>query len=155
AEATATTAGLTVDSGFLLLLGTAQQQAGHFTSAARSARSGHERSADPVERARLLGLLAQTQGTAWDGNEQSETILAALRELGRSPARSLPRQVVNALWTVLRGELSRVVPVTADGAQREAYQLEARLCSDGTRACAEQLKPLPSLLYLLRSTYPV
>jgi hypothetical protein len=152
AEATATAAGLSIDSAFLLLLGTAQQQAGHFTSAARSVRAGYERSTDPVERARLLSLLAQTMGTWWDGTGQSATILAALRELGRSPAGSRPRQLVSALWTVLRGQLSRKAP---GGTALDAYQLEARLCSDGTRACAEQLKPLSSVLYLLRQTYPV
>jgi hypothetical protein len=159
AEATARAGGLTVDSAFMLLLGTAQQQAGHFTSAARSAQTGHARSADPVERARLLSLLAQSMGTAWDGNEQSETIMAALRELGRSPIRWMPMPVISALWTVLRGLLTRLSgvarPTAVDGRTREACQLEANLCADGMRACAVQLKPFQALLYLLRQTYPV
>jgi ABC-type cobalamin transport system ATPase subunit len=159
AEATARAAQLSVDSAFLLLLGTAQQQAGHFTSAARSARTGYERSGDPVERARLLSLLAQSMATSWNGNEQSETIMAALRELGRPWFRRTPLLVISALWTVLRGLWTRLLGVpgtdTLDSRTREAYQLEASLCSDGMRASATQLKPLQALLYLLRQTYPV
>jgi hypothetical protein len=155
ALACAAAGGLALDSAFMLLLGTAQQQAGHFTSAARSARTGHACSSDPVQRARLLSLLAQSMGTAWDGNEQSETIMAALQELGRSPLRGMPMQVSSAVWAFGRGLVAKLIRLPAvDSRMREAYQLEASLCSDGMRACAVQLKPFQALLYLLRQTYP-
>jgi hypothetical protein len=158
AEQVARTHDVTLESALLTALATAQQRAGRFLSAARTARAGLDRSSDPIERARLLALIAQSNGAVWEGEEESDTILAALGELGRRPARAMPLLLISTLWTVLLGQLVRLTRVgdgTARDRAREAYQVEASLYRAAMRTYALQLRPIRGLLCLLRQTYPV
>jgi hypothetical protein len=158
ADQLAQTHGVSVGSALLTALATSQQRVGQFVSAARSARAGLDRTTDPIERARLLRLIAQAKGTVWEGETESENIQAALREIGRGPASRLTLLVLSTLWTFLLGQLIRVTRVgygTARGRAREVYRLEAVLYAAALRTYGVQLKPLRALLCLLRQTYPV
>jgi tRNA A-37 threonylcarbamoyl transferase component Bud32 len=149
---------LCVNSAFLTALATAQQRAGHFQSAALTARAGLDQTFDPIGRARLLRLIAQAEGTAWEGARESGSIQAALRELGREPARRLSLLVPTSLGTFLLGQLIRLTRVgygTAHGRTRDACRLEAALYLAALRSYGVQYKPLRALLCLLRQTYPV
>jgi hypothetical protein len=158
AEQLAQTHGVAIDSGLLTALAIAQQRSGQFVSAARTARAGLDRTTDPIERARLLRLIAQAKSTGWEGETEAENIQAALREIGRGPARRLSLLVISSLWTFLLGQLIRVTRIgygTARGRPREVYRMEAALYAAALRTYAVQLKPLKALLSLLRNMYPV
>jgi hypothetical protein len=157
AERVGQAAGIPIDAEMLTALATAQQRAGRYVSAARSARAGLARSHDPIQRARLLGLAAQSNGAVWEGEKESDTILAALRELGRGPAGPLPLLVINTLWTVLLGQAIRLTGLgrgTARGRTREVYQVEASLYTAASRSYVLQLRMVRALLCLLRQAYP-
>ncbi|MGE5156371.1 MAG: ATP-binding protein, partial [Betaproteobacteria bacterium] len=158
AEEMAQAGGVPIDAALLTVLATAQLRAGHFLFAARTAQAGLDRSRDPIGRARLLRLVAQAKGTAWEGETEASTIRAALRELGREPPRRFSLLVVTTLWTFLLGQiirLSRIGYGTARGDAREASRLEASLYAAAMRMYGVQLNPVRALLYLLRQTYPV
>jgi hypothetical protein len=157
AERVGQAAGTPIDAEMLTALATAQQRAGRYVSAARSARAGLARSHDPVQRARLLGLAAQSNGAVWEGEEESDTILAALRELGRGPPGPLPLLIVSTLWTVLLGQAIRVTGLgrgTARGRTREVFQVEASLYTAASRSYVLQLRMVRALLFLVRQAYP-
>jgi hypothetical protein len=149
--------GVGLDAAFLTALATAQQRAGHFPAAARTARRGLDRSTDPLERAWLLRLVAQSNSDAWAGTEETETILAALRELNRTPVHWAPLLAVCTLCTFLLGQsirLTRLGYGTARGRVRETYRLEFLLYAAAQRQYGIQLQSARSVLYLLRQTRP-
>ena len=146
------------DFAFLYVLATAQQRAGRFGDAIRTAGQAHRRATSAIDRARALSLSAQALDTAWEADGVIDTVHRALGELGRAPSTRLPALAVSTLWTFLLGLTVRHLRIgrgTAKGQTRELYRLEANLYSAGAWAYARRLSPLHALLFRLRQILPV
>jgi diguanylate cyclase (GGDEF)-like protein len=145
------------DAGFLLMYATALQRCGRFGDAIRTGRLAHARATTAADRARALSLVAQALDTAWETDAVTDVVHQALGELGRAPSARLPVLIVSTLWTVLLGQMNRMLPFTrpARGRAREVYRLEAGLYDAGAWAYARKLRPGRAVLYRLRQFYPV
>jgi len=158
AGAAAEHAALSPDFAFLFLLATAQQRAGRFGDAIRTAEVAHRRATSAFERARALSLSAQALDTAWESEGVTDVVQRALGELGRAPSTSFPVLALSTLWTVLVGQTIRFTRIgrgRARGRKRDLYRLESNLYSAGAWAFARQMKPLHAVLFRMRQTLPV
>jgi diguanylate cyclase (GGDEF)-like protein len=149
---------ITTDSTFLYGLGTAQYWTGQFDAASRTCTIAIERATDPIERARILYLMAQSLDTAWAIEQEIRVIDQALGQLGRAPAKRTGALLVSTLWTYLLGRTIRMTRLGYGGASKgrklEVYRLESTLYAAAAWAEARQLQPLRSLLFILRQMYP-
>jgi diguanylate cyclase (GGDEF)-like protein len=158
ANRAAAQAGIPFDPAFVILLATAQQRAGRFADAIRTATVGHEQAVEPLVRARFLLLTAEALDTAWEQVKESRIVLQGLAEIGRPfPQKRGALLFSTAGMFVLArlGRTTRLFYGSARGPNREKLRIEASLYSAGAWAYSRQMHVRQAMLCLLRATYPV
>ncbi|SHM54155.1 diguanylate cyclase (GGDEF) domain-containing protein [Cryptosporangium aurantiacum] len=156
AAAAATRSGHVPDAQFLQALGRAQHRTGRFRDALATLEAARARTAEPLERARLLALTAQVHDSTWATDRQSQAVDEALLELGRPLPDNPFVLVFSTLWQVLAGlaiMLTRIGYGTVREPQRDLYCLLTELYDAGALAYARQLRPTVSLAFTLRRVF--
>ncbi|GAA0259673.1 diguanylate cyclase [Cryptosporangium japonicum] len=156
AASAAARAGLIPDAGFLLTLGRAQHRTGHFREALGTLEIAHRRAADPMERARVLALVAQVHDSTWATDRQVSAVDEALAVLGHPLPENPFVLVASTVGTALLGCLMSVVRIGyggVRGTRRELYGLLTELYDIGALAYARQLRPTVALAFTLRGVF--
>jgi diguanylate cyclase (GGDEF)-like protein len=154
----ATDMGRQLDAAFLMMMGVAQHRSGRFHDAVQTLQLAHARSRDPMERAKILGLIARVHDSTWSTGEQAATVEQALAELGHPLPKNPFLLVLSTLWQFLLGLLvgvTRIGAGTASGSTLERYRLITSLYDAAVLANARQLCPAQSVVFTLRQLYPV
>jgi len=139
------------------LLGAAYYQAGRLGDAQRVLSRALTGVPAPLDRARLLGRLAEIQQAMGDLTASMATVRRALAELGR-PLPANPLALVGStLVSFLAGlcvERFRIGFGTADPDRRAGQRLRTRLYNTSAISATLMMDPLNTVVLTLRSLYP-
>jgi diguanylate cyclase (GGDEF)-like protein len=156
AAAAAARAGIPTDSAFGQMLGVAFHRATRLDDAVGTLRQALSLSREPMERARMLYLIANVHESAWNSAEQAKASEQALAELGRPLPRNRFLLAVSTLSLFILGCLVGWTGIgygTVRPRKRELYTLLASLYSNTGVAHVRDLQPARGLLLALRSVY--
>jgi diguanylate cyclase (GGDEF)-like protein len=149
-------AGIGLDVAFHQGRGTAQHRVGRCADAIESLNRAHDLVDDPVERARILCLIARVHDTTWSSAEQVDIVNRALVALGRPlPANAVLRWLSTLAMFAAGGlvRLTRIGLGGVRGAQRERYRLLVSLYEAAVLAHARQMAPGASVMLTLRQLW--
>jgi diguanylate cyclase (GGDEF)-like protein len=146
-------AGTPLDVAFHRSRGIAQHRAGLCSDAVESFDRAHGLARDPLERARILHLLARVHDSTWDTAGQIETANRALQELGESLPRNPARRWASTMARFAGGltvRLTRTGHGTVRGPRRQRYRLLVSLYDVASLAHARNMEVEPAIVHSLR-----
>jgi eukaryotic-like serine/threonine-protein kinase len=143
------------DGGLLLQLGTALKGSGQFGTAEPVLRQALDAETDPLERARVLRLLADVHRARWDTVAARRAVEAGLSELDAGLPGSPVLRALSTLWLLLLATVRRRLRVrpAPPGDARRRCDLIAALHEAGSYAGAVNFSPAQVLMHNLRGMY--
>ncbi|MBN1172449.1 MAG: diguanylate cyclase [Micromonosporaceae bacterium] len=148
-------AGIALDAGFLRDLGTAASRIGQPDVALQHLQRALELERDPIRRAELFGLMAETHHLFWEGDRAIAMVRLGLAELGDwLPTGQRWLAVTSAGRAILASVIGlvprRLRPLSP--ARRERHRLAIRLLSIASKSAVLGLRVRQSAAITMRST---